>query len=83
MVVSAINLRLILAYFAQNVVNVHPRCAKIKRVTTTLAKGFVCWRCLKTIKELDKEISFFIGLDGNENNSENVRQTTLGQNSSQ
>ena len=38
---------------------VHARCAKIKRVTTTLAKGFVCEQCFKTIKEPDKEMSFF------------------------
>ena len=37
----------------------HARCMKMKRVTTTLAKDSVCERCVKTIKEPDKKISFF------------------------
>ena len=31
----------------------------MKRATTTQAKGFVCIQCVNTIKESDKEISFF------------------------
>ena len=38
---------------------VHARCAKRKKVTTTLAKRFVCEQCVKKIIEPDKEISFF------------------------
>ena len=37
-------------------------CAKMKRVTSTLAKGFVCELCVDTkegIVEPGKEISFF------------------------
>ena len=37
---------------------VHAKFAKMKRVTTTLAKGFVCEKYIETIKELDKEIFF-------------------------
>ena len=40
---------------------VHGRCAKMKRVTSTLAKGFVCELCVyakKVIVEPDEEISF-------------------------
>ena len=37
---------------------VHAKSAKMKRVTTTLAKGFVCEQCANTIKELNKEIYF-------------------------
>ena len=40
---------------------VHARCMKMKRVTTTLSKR-LCEQCVKTIKEPDKEILFFIGL---------------------
>ena len=29
---------------------VHGRCAKMKRVTSTLAKGFVCELCVDTMK---------------------------------
>ena len=35
------------------------RCAKMRRVATTLAKGFVWKQCVKTIKEPDKE-TFFV-----------------------
>ena len=41
---------------------VHGRCAKMKRVTSTLAKGFVCQLCVDTkegIVEPSEEISFF------------------------
>ena len=41
---------------------VHGRCAKMKRVTSILAKGFVCELCVNTmegIAEPSKEISFF------------------------
>ena len=41
---------------------VHGRCAKMKRVTSTLAKSFVCELCVDTkegIVEPGKEISFF------------------------
>ena len=45
---------------------VHGRCAKMKRVTSTLAKGFVCELCVYTkegIVEPGKEISFFDQVD--------------------
>ena len=45
---------------------VHGRCVKIKRVTSTLAKGFVCNLCVDTkegIGEPGKEISFFDQVD--------------------
>ena len=45
---------------------VHGRCAKMKRVTSTLAKGFVCILCVDTKKgivEPGKEISFFDQVD--------------------
>ena len=32
---------------------------KMKRVATTLAIGFICWQCVKTIKEQGKEILCF------------------------
>ena len=35
---------------------VHNRCVKIKRVTTTLAEGLVCWQCFETIEKPDKKI---------------------------
>ena len=41
---------------------VHGRCAKIKKVTSTLAKGFACKLCVDTKKgivEPGEEISFF------------------------
>ena len=41
---------------------VHGRCAKMKRVTSTLAKGFVCKLCVDTMEgivEPGEEISFF------------------------
>ena len=41
---------------------VHGRCAKMKRVTSTLAKGFVCELCVDTkegIVESSEELSFF------------------------
>ena len=45
---------------------VHGRCVKIKRVTSTLAKGFVCEQCVDTkegIVEPGEEISFFVQSD--------------------
>ena len=45
---------------------VHGRCAKKKRVTSTLAKGFVCKLCVDTkegIVEPGEEISFFDQVD--------------------
>ena len=45
---------------------VHGRCAKMKRVTSTLAKGFVCELCVYTkegIVEPGKELSFFDQVD--------------------
>ena len=45
---------------------VHPRCAKMKRMTSILAKGFVCELCVDTterIVELGKEISYFDQVD--------------------
>ena len=39
---------------------VYDRSAKMKRVTTTLAKGFVCRQCAKRIKEPHKKILFFV-----------------------
>ena len=45
---------------------VHGRCAKIKRVISTLAKGFVCELCVDTMEgivEPGKEISFFDQVD--------------------
>ena len=44
----------------------HGRCAKMKRVTSTLAKGFVCKLCVDTKKgivETDEDISFFDQVD--------------------
>ena len=44
----------------------HGRCAKMKRVTSTLAKGFVCKVCVDTMKGIVKpgeEISFFDQVD--------------------
>ena len=41
---------------------VHGRCTKIKRVTSTLAKDFVCKLCVDTMEgivEPDEEILFF------------------------
>ena len=38
---------------------VSARSAKMKRVTLTLAKCFVCEQGVETIKEPDKVISFF------------------------
>ena len=41
---------------------VHGRCTKIKRVTSTLGKGFVCKLCVDTMEgivEPDEEILFF------------------------
>ena len=41
---------------------VHGRCAKMKRMTSTLAKGFVCELCANTkegIVEQREELSFF------------------------
>ena len=41
---------------------VYGRCAKMKRVTSTLVKGFVCELCVDTkegIVETGEEISFF------------------------
>ena len=41
---------------------VHSRCAKMKIVTSTLAKSIVCRECVKTIKgivEPDNKISFY------------------------
>ena len=40
---------------------VHGKCAKMRRVSLTLAKGFVCERCAKTMKrtvEPGEEFSF-------------------------
>ena len=45
---------------------VHDRCAKMKRVTSTLTKGFVCKLCVDTKKgivEPGKEILFFDQVD--------------------
>ena len=45
---------------------VHGKCAKMKRVTLTLAKGFVCELCVDTkegIVESDVKISFFDQVD--------------------
>ena len=45
---------------------VHGRCAKTKRVTSTMAKGFVCELCVDTkegIVEPGEEISFFDQVD--------------------
>ena len=45
---------------------VHGRCAKMKRVTSTMAKGFVCELCVNTkegIVEPGEEISFFDQID--------------------
>ena len=41
---------------------VHGRCAKIKRVTSILAKGFICERCVKAMKGIVKpseELPFY------------------------
>ena len=38
----------------------HARSAKIKRVTVALAKDFVCWQCIKTIKKQIKKYHFLI-----------------------
>ena len=45
---------------------VHGRCAKMKRVTSTVAKGFVCGLRINTMEgivEPDEEISFFDQVD--------------------
>ena len=45
---------------------VHGECAKMKRVTSTLAKGFVCELCVDTKEgnvEPDEEILFFDQVD--------------------
>ena len=45
---------------------VHGRCAKMKRVTSTLAKGFVCELCVDTKEEImepGEELSFFDQVD--------------------
>ena len=45
---------------------VNGRCAKIKRVTSTLAKGFVCELCVYTkegIAEPREKLSFFDQVD--------------------
>ena len=45
---------------------VHGRCAKMKRATSTLAKGFACEQCVYTkegIVELREELSFFDQVD--------------------
>ena len=45
---------------------VHGRCAKMKRVTSTMAKGFVCELCVYTkegIVEPGEELSFFDQVD--------------------
>ena len=45
---------------------VHNKCAKMKRVTSTLAKGFVCELCVYTkegIVEPGEELSFFDQVD--------------------
>ena len=45
---------------------VHGRCAKTKRVTSTLAKGFVCGLCVYTKKgivEQGEELSLFDQVD--------------------
>ena len=45
---------------------VHERCAKMKRVTSTQAKGFVCKLCVYTKKgivEPGEELSFFGHVD--------------------
>ena len=45
---------------------VHGRCVKMKRVTSTLAKGFVCELCVDTkegIVEPGEQISFFDQVD--------------------
>ena len=45
---------------------VHDRCAKIKRVTSTVAKGFLCKLCVDTkegIVEPGEELSFFDQID--------------------
>ena len=45
---------------------VHGKCAKIKRVTSTLANGFVCKQRILTLKgivETDIEILFFDQLE--------------------
>ena len=45
---------------------VHGRCAKMRRVTSTLAKGFVCDLCVhrkKGIVEPGEELSFFDQVD--------------------
>ena len=45
---------------------VHGRCAKMQRVTSTLAKGFVCELCVYTkegIVEPGEEVSFFDQVD--------------------
>ena len=45
---------------------VHDRCVKIKRVTLTLAKGFVCELCVDTkagTVEPGEEFSFFDQVD--------------------
>ena len=42
----------------------HDKCAEIKRASSTVAKGFVCQRCVQTTKEIvetDKESSFYGG----------------------
>ena len=44
---------------------VYGRCAKMNRVTSTLAKGFVCKVCVDTKEEIvepDEEISFLTRL---------------------
>ena len=45
---------------------VHGRCTKMKRVTSALAKGFVCELCVDTqeeIVETSEELSFFDQVD--------------------
>ena len=45
---------------------VHGSCAKRKRVTSTLAKGFVCELCVDTMEGIvdpGEEISFFDQVD--------------------
>ena len=46
--------------------SVHGRCAKMKKVTSTLAKGFICELCVYTkegIVEPGEELSFFDQVD--------------------
>ena len=45
---------------------VHGRCTKMKRVTSTLTKGFVCELCVDTMEgivDLGEEMSFFDHVD--------------------